>query len=390
MAVRVCHLSSVRENHDLCMFRRSCVSLAEAGYEVYLVARGDSREDMGVYVTGVGEPPRSRLRRMLFFTRRIFREALEVDAAVYQIHDPELLPFALTLKRRGKRVIFDSHEFYTELLKTKHYLPFARQTARVYGTFERYVLRRIDAVIFPATRDGKEVFSGIAQRTVTIGNYALKEELYSWYVPAEKPEFRLCFVGDMTPDRGIDNLIRAANRSGARLSLVGEFHPPSYGEAVRQMPESRCVEFLGRLDRERVREVLARSSVGMCTMPDGGQYNICDTFNMKVYLILKRLLPVLYIVPIQPCGRAGVRPVLRGIKIAIKETGALPRGPEPCRPVLQEAVALVKQAVPPKELPGEKYAGSGDLVVDAEPPPHLPGRPARKRAGKAVPKGSRR
>ncbi|MCI8812195.1 MAG: glycosyltransferase family 4 protein [Oscillibacter sp.] len=293
MAVRVCHLSSVRENHDLCMFRRSCVSLAEAGYEVYLVARGDSREDMGVYVTGVGEPPRSRLRRMLFFTRRIFREALEVDAAVYQIHDPELLPFALTLKRRGKRVIFDSHEFYTELLKTKHYLPFARQTARVYGTFERYVLRRIDAVIFPATRDGKEVFSGIAQRTVTIGNYALKEELYSWYVPAEKPEFRLCFVGDMTPDRGIDNLIRAANRSGARLSLVGEFHPPSYGEAVRQMPESRCVEFLGRLDRERVREVLARSSVGMCTMPDGGQYNICDTFNMKVYDYMAMGLPVI-------------------------------------------------------------------------------------------------
>lgn len=293
MAVRVCHLSSVRENHDLCMFRRSCVSLAEAGYEVYLVARGDSREDMGVYVTGVGEPPRSRLRRMLFFTRRIFREALEVDAAVYQIHDPELLPFALTLKRRGKRVIFDSHEFYTELLKTKHYLPFARQTARVYGAFERYVLRRIDAVIFPATRDGKEVFSGIAQRTVTIGNYALKEELYSWYVPAEKPEFRLCFVGDMTPDRGIDNLIRAANRSGARLSLVGEFHPPSYGEAVRQMPESRCVEFLGRLDRERVREVLARSSVGMCTMPDGGQYNICDTFNMKVYDYMAMGLPVI-------------------------------------------------------------------------------------------------
>ena len=112
MAVRVCHLSSVRENHDLCMFRRSCVSLAEAGYEVYLVARGDSREDMGVYVTGVGEPPRSRLRRMLFFTRRIFREALEVDAAVYQIHDPELLPFALTLKRRGKRGIFGRHGFY--------------------------------------------------------------------------------------------------------------------------------------------------------------------------------------------------------------------------------------------------------------------------------------
>lgn len=292
MAVRVCHLSSVRESHDLCMFRRSCVSLAGAGYEVYLVARGDSREDMGVHVTGVGEPPRSRLRRMLFFTRRICREALKTDAEVYQIHDPELLPFALRLKRRGRRVVFDSHELYTELIKSKHYLRFGRQAAWLYGIFERYVLRRIDAVIFPAARNGREVFSGIARRTVTIGNYALKEELYSQYVPVEKPEFRLCFVGDMTPDRGIENLIRAADRSGAGLFLVGDFHPPSYGEAVRRMPESRCVEFLGRLDRERVREVLARSSVGMCTMPDGGQYNICDTFNMKVYDYMAMGLPV--------------------------------------------------------------------------------------------------
>lgn len=292
MAVRVCHLSSVRESHDLCMFRRSCVSLAGAGYEVYLVARGDSREDMGVHVTGVGEPPRSRLRRMLFFTRRICREALKTDAEVYQIHDPELLPFALRLKRRGRRVVFDSHELYTELIKSKHYLRFGRQAAWLYGIFERYVLRRIDAVIFPAARNGKEVFSGIARRTVTIGNYALKEELYSQYVPVEKPEFRLCFVGDMTPDRGIENLIRTADRSGTGLFLVGDFHPPSYGEAVRRMPESRCVEFLGRLDRERVREVLARSSVGMCTMPDGGQYNICDTFNMKVYDYMAMGLPV--------------------------------------------------------------------------------------------------
>ena len=50
---------------------------------------------------------------------------------------------------------------------------------------------------------------------------------------------------------------------------------------------------LGRLDRERVREVLARSSVGMCTMPDGGQYNICDTFNMKVYDYMAMGLPVI-------------------------------------------------------------------------------------------------
>lgn len=296
MPVKVCHLSSVRESRDLCMFRRSCVSLAAAGYEVYLVAKGESREDRGVHVIGVGEPPQSRLRRMLFFTRRICRAALETDAAVYQIHDPELLPFALALKRRGRRVIFDSHEFYTELIRTKHYLPFARQVARVYGVFERYVLRHIDAVIFPGTRNGADPFAGVSPRTVIIGNYALKDELYAGCPPggeaASRGVSRMCCVGDMTPDRGIENLIRVSARAGAALTLVGEIHPPAYEEALRRMPESRGTSFLGRLDRERVREVLAGSTVGMCLMPNGGQYNICDTFNMKVYDYMAMGLPV--------------------------------------------------------------------------------------------------
>lgn len=292
MSVRVCHLSSVRDSYDLCMFHRSCVSLAKAGYEVYLVAKGDSREDGGVHVIGVGTPPESRLKRMLFFSRRVCQKALEVDAAVYQIHDPELLPFALSLKRRGKRVIFDSHELYAELIKTKHYLRFAGLVARVYGVFERYALRRIDAVIFPGTRDGKDVFAGVSRRTVIIGNYALKGELYAGYVPRETLPPRMCFVGDMTPDRGIESLVRVSDSAGVGLALAGEFHPPSYGEAIRRMPESHGVTFLGRLDRDRVRDLLSDSGVGMCTMPDGGQYNICDTFNMKVYDYMAMGLPV--------------------------------------------------------------------------------------------------
>lgn len=292
MVTKVCHLSSVRESRDPCMFRRSCVSLAAAGYEVYLVAKGESREDRGVHVIGVGEPPRSRLRRMLFFTRRIYRAALETDAAVYQIHDPELLPFALALKRRGRRVIFDSHELYTELIKSKHYLRFGKQVAYAYGVFERYVLRRIDAVLFPGTRNGADPFAGISRRTVIIANYALKDELYAGYVPREKAAPQMCFVGDMTPDRGIENLIRVSAGCGVPLVLVGQIHPPAYEEAIRRMPESRGTSFLGRLDRERVREVLAASTVGMCLMPDGGQYNICDTFNMKVYDYMAMGLPV--------------------------------------------------------------------------------------------------
>ena len=290
--MKVCHMVSVRDSYDLCAFQRECLSLAKTDYEIYLVAAGESREDRGVHVVGVGEMPAGRLKRMLLLTRRIYQKALELDADLYQIHDPELLPYALRLKRRGKKVIFDCHELYTVLLRSKYYLPCARQAAWLYGCYEKYVMRRIDAVVFVGTRDGKDPFEGVSRRTVMVANYAMKHELYDRYVPVEKQTPAMCFVGIMSPDRGAENMVVAAEKSGVKLILVGALEPEEYDQRVRSMPEWRNVDFRGILDRERVFDVFQEATIGMCVIPNGGQYNICDTFNMKVYDYMAMGLPV--------------------------------------------------------------------------------------------------
>lgn len=120
--IHVCHMTSAHASDDTRIFYKECVSLAKAGYEVSLVARGPAREEAGVRVVGVGVPSGGRLFRMLFFARRIYRQALALDAEVYHLHDPELLPYGLRLKRRGKVVIFDSHEFTAQAILEKHWL----------------------------------------------------------------------------------------------------------------------------------------------------------------------------------------------------------------------------------------------------------------------------
>lgn len=290
--MKVCHLTSVRDSRDLYLFERVCVSLAEAGHEVFLVAKGESREDRDVHVLGMGETPASRVKRMLSFTRALYRRALALDAEVYHIYDPELLPFALALKRKGKRVIFDSREYYSLLLRSKHYLPCAKIVAWLYERFERYVMRRIDAVVFPAMREGKDPFEGVSRRTVFVANYAMKEELYSWFRPCEKGAPTACFVGVMTPDRGAENMVLAAEKAGVKLILVGEFQPEAYAEAIRSLPAWWNVDFRGVLDRQQVAEVYQQATMGLCVVPNGGQYNIVDTFNMKVYDYMAMGLPV--------------------------------------------------------------------------------------------------
>ena len=62
--IKVCHMTSAHEEEDIRIFRKECVSLAEAGYDVYLVERVESYEKNGVHIVGVGEIPTSRRRRM--------------------------------------------------------------------------------------------------------------------------------------------------------------------------------------------------------------------------------------------------------------------------------------------------------------------------------------
>ena len=66
-----------------------------------------SYEKNGVHIVGVGTIPDSRLRRMTQGAKRVYETALALDCDIYHFHDPELLPYGLMLKKKGKKVIFD-------------------------------------------------------------------------------------------------------------------------------------------------------------------------------------------------------------------------------------------------------------------------------------------
>src|SRR5699024_9994155 len=58
------------------------------------------------------------------------------------------------------------------------------------------------------------------------------------------------------------------------------------------MPEYRCVEYLGYLGRQELAQVYARSSAGMSTILNVGQYASLDNFPTKVYENMAAGLPV--------------------------------------------------------------------------------------------------
>lgn len=294
MKAKVCHLTSVHPAKDGRIFYKECTSLANAGYDVTLVAAGaDDEVCNGVKIVGVPVTKPGRIHRMTKVGRDVYRKALEVDADIYHIHDPELLPFALKLKRRGKKVIFDSHEFVGEQIMTKEYIPgFLRgPISRVYKAVEGYICRRLDAVVEVCTLDGKDYFEGRCKRRVFITNAPIVEA-NSKIENSEPEEFSIVHVGGLTFDRGISYLAAAAANVGCKIVLVGEFSSPAFEKEVSDKC-SILMDYKGVIPKEQVHELLCRCSVGTCTLLDKGQYSKLDTLPTKVYDYMLAGLPVI-------------------------------------------------------------------------------------------------
>jgi glycosyltransferase involved in cell wall biosynthesis len=292
--MHVAHLTSVHARDDTRIFLKQCRSLAANGYRVSLIVadgKGDERRD-GVHILDVGRSA-GRLGRMTGAARRVFRRAAELDADICHLHDPELLPFGLLLKRRGAAVVFDAHEDLAKQIMDKPYLhPWSRAAvSAAVGSFERFACARLDAVV-TATPAIRRRFQGQGIKAVDINNFPLPGELETptdWRRKARE----VCYVGSIAVSRGIREIVRACalSRSGVRLNLGGRFVDRELEAELKRSPGWRSVNELGYLDRGGVREVLGRSIAGLVTLHPTSAY--LNSLPVKMFEYMSAGLPVI-------------------------------------------------------------------------------------------------
>lgn len=296
---KICHITINHPRTDVRIFQRECYTLNRNGYNVTLLVNDQNPNEVleGVNIISINCPLGSKTKRLKAINQ-LYKKALEIDAEIYHLHEPDLLLFAKKLQNKGKKVIFDSHESYCLQLRVRGIKSELIQSfiRKLYRVFEIYTCKNLDAVIIPGTiringDNNWNPFKGINKNICFLANYP-KEIDFNLSL-LKRDVFKVCYTGILSHERGITHLVKACYKANVPLILAGKFSSKKYEQQLKKDLSFDCVDYRGICTRQEVYDIYKEASLGASILLDFGQYSKLNVLATKVYEYFQCKLPVI-------------------------------------------------------------------------------------------------
>ena len=278
--MKVFHITSVHPRYDTRIFKKECISLANAGYDVSLIVcdgQGDEILDK-VRILDIGNYNRgNRIRRFLIAPKKIKKIVLEnKNVAVVHFHDPELIFLGKDLTKKGIKVIYDSHENVPKQIMSKPYIPvFARRIiSNIVNKLELSSVKKIAAVV-TVTEEIQQRFHKINKNTVLVRNYPI---IASFSEPDyRKKNMSFLYAGGVTKIRGALEMSKAGELAQEKIKYYG----PIESAIESTLKESSGCDIFGNVLQEKLIMEYQKSSVGLCVLHKVPNY--LDSYPIKLF-----------------------------------------------------------------------------------------------------------
>lgn len=300
--IRVCHVCSGHTSDDSRVLHKECRTLAQAGYEVHLIATDKNQScyksgDISIHPL---PPPYSRFERI---SRRwkVADIAERVHADIYHVHEPELL--GPVLSRVGEKpVIYDAHESYLDVLGQRRWIPrpFRPLVKALWERIEPGLVKKCRAIVTVA-EPMAERYSALHKRVEIISNFPdLLCEEFNRVSPRDRQQ-ACVFAGTLKRDRNIANMVRAIGMLRKRnvtlqLWLAGKWESDEYEQAIKKLADQEGVadqvHYSGVLSHKDAVALESRANIGMVALLPIP--NTLKTLPIKLFECMALALPVIY------------------------------------------------------------------------------------------------
>jgi len=293
MKVKVCHLTSAHSRYDIRIFIKECRSLAINGYDVTLIVNDDKDDEIldGVRIVSTKYKYKNRIDRFIRSRKKLLDKAIEIDASIYQLHDPDLLPIGNKLKSLGKKVIFDSHEDVPQQIKDKEWIPkiLRNLISKLYGFYENWSISKYDGVI-SVTPHIVERLKRINPNTVMITNYPIvnkDEEII------RKPQKAICFAGGVSEQWNHDVILKAIEDIKDIKYILAGKGSEEYFNKLKALPSWNKVEYRGIVPHKEVKNIYSISMAGIALNYSRQAKDNGTLGNTKLFEFMEAKLPVI-------------------------------------------------------------------------------------------------